>query len=115
MMYRGSSFVERIAFCPDGDPKSTHFIEMCKGDGMFMVDFCCDPDWGYAFYMDSQSDYERVKFNIMESIFECESIEELLNTLSDIFEDGFADILIEEECDGDCENCERREDNEYLN
>jgi len=115
MMYRGSSFVEMVAFCPNGEMENTHYIEMRKGDGMFTVGYCCDPEWNYAFYMDAQSDYERVKFNIMEQIFECESAEELLDTLSDIFEDGFSDILIENECDGDCENCERIESNGYLN
>lgn len=115
MMYRGSSFVEMIAFCPDGDPCETHYIEMRKGDGMFTVGYCCDPDWDYVFHMDSQSDYERVKYNIMEQIFECESIEELLDNLDEIFNDGFADILIEDEYDGNCENCEQREANEYLN
>ena len=119
MMYRGSSFVELIAFCPNGEPENTHFIEMHKGDGMFWVTYCCDADWCYEFYMYNQSDYERVKFNIMEAIFECEDTDELLNTLSEIFQDGFADILIEDECDGDCENCECHENdnetNKYLN
>ena len=115
MMYRGSSFVEMIAFCPAGEPQNTHYIEMRKGDGMFTVSYCCDPDWCYGFYMDNQSDYERVKFNIMDAIFECEDTEELLDNLNEVFQDGFADILIDDEYNNDCENCEYRESNEYLN
>lgn len=113
MMYCGSAFVERIGFCTDGDAKNMHYIEMCKYDGMFTVSFCCSEDWDYSFYMDSQSDYERVKFNIMDAIFECDTIEELLHELSDVFEDGFSDILIEDECDRNCGNC--NETNNYLN
>lgn len=115
MMYRGSSFVEMIAFCPAGETENTHYFEMHKGDGMFTVSYCCDPEFSYAFYLDCQSDYERVRFNVMEQIFKCDSIDELLDNLDNIFTDGFADILIEDECDGDCENCEHRETNEYLN
>jgi hypothetical protein len=35
-------------------------------------------------------------------------MEELLDTLSEVFEDGFEPIEHDEEfeCDGDCENCE---------
>ena len=95
MMYRGSEFVERIAFCPAGEIENTQFIEMCKMDGVFTVGYSCDPDWEYAFYMNDISDYERVRFNIMEQIFKNESIDELLDNLSDILDDGFADILIE--------------------
>lgn len=114
MMYRGSMFIERIGFCPDGNPKNTHFIEMCKGDGIFTVAFCCNLDWHYEFAFDNVSDYERVKYNVMEQIFECDSIEELLDQLSEIFEDGF-DIITEDENDVECANCECHETNCYLN
>lgn len=96
MVYRGSSFIEMIAMCPEGASEETHFIEMQKGDSMFQVTYCCDPDWCYRFYFNSQSDYERVKFNVMNQIFECDDTEELLGKLSYIFEDEFADILIED-------------------
>jgi hypothetical protein len=115
MMYRGSSFIEVIAMCPEGEMDNTHYIQISKGDGMFTVSYCCDPDWGHTFYLDSMSDYERVKFNIMEAIFECEDPMELLDELDERFEGGFADILMKDECDEDCENCENCENNEYVN
>ena len=99
MMYRGSSFVEMIAFCPAGEIENTQFIEMRKMDGVFTVGYSCDPDWEYAFYMNDISNYERVRFNIMEQIFKNESIDELLDNLSYVFEEGFADILIEDDND----------------
>jgi hypothetical protein len=46
----------------------------------------------------------------MEAIFECDTMDELMENLSEVFEDGFADILVNEEhccgeCCGECE-CE---------
>ena len=96
MMYRGSLFVEKICFCPSGDLNDSHCIEMRKNNGIFTVGYCCDPNWNYSFNMNDVSDYERVKFNIMTELFKYEEIDELLDRLSFVFEDGFADILIEE-------------------
>lgn len=114
MVYCGSSFIEMIAMCPEGTPEETHFIEMQKGDRMFQVTYCCDPDWCYRFYLNSQSDYERVKFNIMETLFECKNAKEMLDQLSEIFEDGFSDILIED-CDEETNNDDVVTENKYLN
>jgi hypothetical protein len=76
----------------------------------FFVTCCCDNEWVYEFYMDNNSDYERVKMTIMDTIVDCDSVEEVMDELSDIFEDGFYDILVEDDdecdCDGDCDNCE---------
>jgi len=96
MTYCGTSVTETIMIHEDGDPKAGHYIEMSKSavSSTFFVSCCCYDDWGYEFSMKNPSDYERVKFNIMESIFASESMDELLEMLSEIFEDGFADILI---------------------
>lgn len=112
MVYHGTCAVERIMVHPMNELGETHFIELVKAadEPVFYVTCCCDEDWFYEFYMSNNSDYERIKHNIMESVFECETMEELLKTLSEVFEDGFADILISEECDGDCENCKNCED-----
>ena len=40
--------------------------------------------------------------------------EELLNSLGEIFYDGFSDILVDEECDGCCEICERKGSNGFF-
>lgn len=109
MVYYGTNTVECIEFHPAGDSKNHHFIMMTKQSDapIFTVECCCDPEWHYDFWMKNNSDYERVKFNIMETIFKCEDVDALLIVLSEIFEDGFADILINDECDCDenCENC----------
>ena len=113
MVYNGTYTSEAIVFHAAGCSEEKHFIELVKhiDEPVFRVSCCCDPDWNYEFYMGNPSDYERVKFNIMEQIFEAESIEELLVVLAEMFEDGFADILIDDGCDcnGSCENCTCRD------
>lgn len=108
MVYHGTYSKEIIAVRPMDWLNETHFIELVRSadEPTFWVTCCCDEDWFYEFYLESNSDYERVKFNIMEQIFKCDTMDELLGTLSEIFEDGFESILVEHECDAtcDCEN-----------
>lgn len=112
MKYCGTYATERIAISVPGD-EAMHFIEMTKSgsEPTFWVNCCCDENWSYEFVMEDNSSYERVKFNIMQSIFECDTMEELLDMLSEIFEDGFEDILVNDTCNGDCEHC----GDKYLN
>ena len=109
MVYHGTSVHEMIQFHAISD-NDLHFIEMIKAadEPTFAVLCCCDPDWYYEFYIDNNSDYERVKMAIMEAIVDCDSVYDLMDELSDIFEDGFEDILV----DDDCAHCEC---NKYLN
>jgi hypothetical protein len=123
MVYYGTENTELIVFHGAGDPNDTHFIGMIKhaDSRSFSVRSCCDSDWCYEFHMNNNSDYERVKFNIMETAFDCEDMDELLDALSEIFEDGFANILISNDCDcdGNCGDecqCHTKENNiTYLN
>ena len=113
MIYHGTSVHEIIQFHAIGE-SDLHCIELIKAadEPTFSVICCCDPEWYYEFYMENNSDYERVKFAIMDAMFEYYSVDELLDELSDIFEDCFEDILVEDVCDGDCEHCEC---GKYLN
>ena len=99
MTYCGTSVTETIMIHENGDPTACHYIEMSKSAvrPTFFVSCCCYDDWGYEFSMKNPSDYDRVKFNIMQSICESKDMDELLEMLSEIFEDGFSDILIQEE------------------
>lgn len=110
MIYHGTSTHEIIQFHTIGDCDMLHFIELSKSatKPTFYVTCCCDEDFIYEFYMENNSDYERVKMAILDSIFNCENVAELLEELSEIFEDGFEDILVEDcdGCDFDCDNCE---------
>lgn len=108
MVFEGINAIERL-IVSSVDDVTMHFITMIKfaDTPTFGVACDCDDEWHYEFYMSNNSDYERVKFNIMEAIFECEDMDSLMRVLSEVFEDGFADILIKDECDcdGSCENC----------
>ena len=111
MVYRGTDIVEVIAVSPMNALDETHYINIIKSanEPTFYVTCCCDEDWMYEFYLESNADYERVKWNIMNTIFDCETIDELLNTLSEIFEDGFEDIIVNNcDCDGGCDHCNCR-------
>lgn len=107
--------IETIVVHPNDDPHSSHYIEieMDKEDPIFYVTCCCDEDWGWAFWY-SKSDYERVKYAIMDIIHECGTMEELMDVLDEIFVEYFDEVLVceddEFECDGDCENCEFNEE-----
>ena len=95
MVYRKTVFAEQIKYCPAGENDNTHYVQIEKRDRFFVVGFCCDTEREYRFRLESESDYERVKFNIMEAIFKCDDPEELMDYLENVFDDGFASILID--------------------
>ena len=66
-------------------------------------------EWYWEFEMSTPSDYERVKMNIFDAIFECDTMLELAEALDAIFKNRFKDILIVDECDEckDCEGCSK--------
>lgn len=107
---------ETIVVHPDDAPHTSHYIEMemDKDDPIFYVSCCCDEDWIWAFWY-SKSDYEKIKHAILDIVFECESMDEVMDALDEVFVECFDDILVDDEedefeCDGDCANCEFNED-----
>lgn len=104
MIYTGTGVAE---FINVNDRGGLYSVEMAKMPDRSTFVVCCDydEDWGYELYMENNSVYEMVKLNIMNEIFECDTMYELLTSLSALFEDGFADILVDEECERGC-NCE---------
>ena len=109
MVYGGTGALERI-WIHDNDLEEAHWIdmEMFDEDAVFYVTCCCDENFVWAFYY-SKSDYERIKFVIMDTIDECDDMEELLDALEEIFVEDFEDIIVDKDdfdCDCDCENCE---------
>lgn len=101
MVYYGTETTDRILI------EDMHYITMTKLADIpaFVVRCCCDSDWEYEFYIDNNSDYERVKMMIMDAVSEADDMEDLMDMLSEVFEDGFDDILVRHECDGNCEHC----------
>ena len=115
MMYHGTNKTEIIWVGPLNDLEEVHYIELIQSDDepVFYVTACCDEDWIWAFYMDGVSNYEVIKHTIIDAVFECDSMGELLNTLDAIFIENFEDILVEDEdeceCNECCENCNHRD------
>ena len=108
MRYFGTAVAETIMVNPMDDLNAVHCITLEKSvdEPVFYVTCCCDEDWFYEFYMTNNSDYERIKYNIMETMFECETMEELLDALSELFEEGFSEMLVKDECNGNCGCCD---------
>ena len=120
MIYRQTINVERIALSPLDNVDSIQFVDLVKfGDvPTFAVSIANkENDWYWEFDMAEPSDYERVKMNLYDAIFECDTVEELGEALDAIFEDGFDEILLycnrnEEEYE-ECEMEEEWEEYEY--
>ena len=107
MIYCQTINVERIAVHPMDDMKNTQFVELIKYGDIPMFAVCVDDgedEWFWEFEMTEPSDYERVKMNTFDAIFECDTMLELAEALDSIYKDGFASILVVDECDG-CEGC----------
>jgi hypothetical protein len=98
MVYVGTYNTEYIHIREVGNPEEEHFISLEKSAHAptFKVGCCCDQEWEYEFWMENNSDYERIKMTIMDAAFECDSMSELLNALSDMFMDGFEELLVAE-------------------
>lgn len=104
MIYIGTDVAEVISV---NDRNKEYCIEIVKMSNTptFVVCSDYDDDWGYEFYIGNDSEYERVKFCIMNEIFRCNTMYELLTSLTELFEDCFVDIIVEEECECNCEDC----------
>ena len=107
MVYYGTYTTEGIAIHPIGDPENMCFIELTKVADvpMFVVSCSHNKEWHHEFYIDNNSDYERVKMAIMEVAFDANSIDEVLNELTEIFKDGFDGILAKDEHECNCGKC----------
>ena len=122
MILCGTYEIEKIIVHPDDDPCESHYIDIVVDKDMpkFSVACCCDNEWSWDFWY-SKTNYEVVKFLIMDCITDCRTIEELIDALDETFEESCVELLFNEaelqedefECDGDCENCVFNED-KYL-
>ena len=107
MMYCKTNMVEQIAVHPLDDIESTHFVELVRHGDVPILSVWLDDgeeEWEWEFEMFVPADYERIKMNIYDAIFACDTMLELAEALDDIFDDRFADILIVDEC-SDCDGC----------
>lgn len=106
MIYCQTINVERIAVHPLDDINNTQYVELMKyGNAPLFAVWMNDgeDDWLWEFEMFNPSDYERVKMNIFDAIFGCDTMFELADALNAIFENNFENILVVGECD-DCDD-----------
>ena len=96
MVYVGTSNVEYIYIHEADHSDEMHFISLEKSATAptFKVKCCCNQEWGFEFWMENNSDYERIKITIMGVVFNCDTLQELLDELTDAFHDGFEELLI---------------------
>ena len=114
MIYCRTINVERIAVHPMDDMENTQFVELTKyGDEPIFSVWVDDgkEEWYWEFDMSYPSDYETVKLNILEAVFECDTMFELVEMLDAIFNDGFETILIKDGCEG-CSGCNKSKQRE---
>lgn len=115
MMYCTTEKIERIWFAPESNEDDLHYVEMYKSEGKCYVTVDGDDDWMWAFKLDDPSNYEVVKFAIMNTMFMACCVDNFKENIDIAFEDCFADILADDdecdcECDGTCcEVCDGRE------
>ena len=98
---------ECIAVHPLDDINSTYFVELIKyGDAPIFSVWVNDgeDEWIWEFELFNPSDYERVKLNTFDAVFECDTMIELAEALDAIYRNGFKDILILDECE-ECDGC----------
>ena len=108
MIYCGKCETELILMYEEEDTEGPHYISLEKAvnEPTFCVSCCCDNEWVWTFQYRSVTDYERVKWCIMDVLHECENMYQLMDLLNEIFVEVFNDIVIyEEECCGNCECC----------
>lgn len=114
MVFCGNGNIESIFF-HDAGGNDTYSIDLIAHvhEPIFMVSCSYSDGWEYEFCYDRTS-YEQIKYAVMNAIFAAENAEQVLEMLSEIFKDGFDDILIN---DGDCAcnhaNCAG--ESKYLN
>lgn len=111
MVYYGSVKTEAMVFHNDNDVHEMHYVELVRPceDGVFYVRTCCDSEWEWAFYY-TASNYEMIKHVIMDVMFECNNMTELMLELDIMFEENFAEIVAYDDdddcdCDTGCNHC----------
>ena len=108
MIYCCSGNCERLFMHEKDELDKTHWIDISVGTDapVFEVTCCCNDDWVWAFAYDKTT-YDLVKYAIMDCIMACDTVEELIEALDDVFETEFSEVVVDiDECDCICCGCE---------
>ena len=114
MIFCSNEQIEVLYVHENDNTDETHWIDITTSDdGMvFTVECCCDDEWSWDFVY-NRTNYELIKYLIMDCIAECNTMQELILALNEVFETSCEDMVVHEtelkedefECDGDCKNC----------
>lgn len=110
MVYCGSSYTENIIVHEENLQGIIEDVAHCISlttaahEPKFCVTCCCNEEWMWEFYYTSKTDYERVKMCVMDMLYECNDMYQLMDLLDEVFLEVFEDMLVEEEieCCGNC-------------
>lgn len=79
-------------------------LTMAKHEPKFYVSSTNDEEWFWEFRYTSKTDYERVKMCIMDVAADCNTFDETLDALSEVFFEYFDDMLTPDEHVCQCGN-----------
>lgn len=102
MVFYGVNNTETILVHEEHDEDIVHYVEMerdCDSE-TFYVRTCCSLAWEWEF-VDNASNYEMVKHAIIDTVLDCDDMDEAMRELDEIFEEVFKDIVACE-CEVDC-------------
>ena len=96
MRYYGTEKMDSIAFMTDGEHPEMHFIMMMRTmhDPLLEVTCCCDSEWNYLFDISDASNYERLKYDIMECAAYSLNMKALTSELDRVFTEQYGGIMI---------------------
>ena len=103
MIYHGTTKTETILVHPFDDETDIQFVDMVTDADLTILYVNVD-EYSWEFVLRSLSDYEWIKFAIMEVIQTVNDIEELVAELNEVFIENFEDILVEYSDDDDDES-----------
>lgn len=105
MIFCGIGNLERFFFHEKDCLEERHWIDvaMSEDEPTFAVTNCCDDEWIWEFFYD-KTNYELIKCAIMDCIMGCDTMDELIEALDEVFECEFSDIVVCDECY--CQGCE---------
>ena len=104
MIFCGITKAEQIYLQADDDLDKIYVIELLR-DGYepkFTAWSDYDKDWTWDFWYTSETDYERVKWAILDMIDEYNSIPAVLIALNDAFLEYFVDMLVDNKKECEC-------------
>ncbi len=91
MIYKRSQFIESLEFQEVDSEKESSFEMFMTDDGKeLMIVSAFNEDWAYTIPLEEPSDYDRVRFNVMQAALEADTLVEAQTMLTSVLEEGFS-------------------------